>query len=149
MEIHIAKYPSPMNYFLISIEIASGIALTFQNTRKAERIIKQKLIEKKKMQNNARITDEWKTIVINNAKFDFEYNVRWIDLNYKDWINDEIWETVWEKPLSKKLSEALLHYSRIISDNYDNIEKIKEEISKFEELISDVIAELKSKENLS
>jgi uncharacterized protein YlzI (FlbEa/FlbD family) len=57
------------------------------------------------------------------------------------WLNDEIWETIWEKPISEELTERLLHYSQLISDHYKNLHKFSKKVKEFEQLVSKEIAE--------
>src|SRR3989339_102272 len=77
--------------------------------------------------------------VINNGKFVKSYNVLWIDYDNLDVINGEIWETVWEKLIDDNLDKKLLYYSRLICDNYLNLDKFSNEIIKFEKLLSNEI----------
>lgn len=135
MQIHIDYNPTPKNHFFISLQLNDKEVISFDNTIKGHRIIKQVFSEYKTFPKDAKFDSEWKTIVIENGKFVREYRVQWIDLDKKDWLNGEVWETVWEKPISKELTEKLLHYSQLISDNYKILDKFSSDLEKFEQLL--------------
>jgi len=100
--------------------------------------LKKKIVNKNKL-----ITGRWKTLVINNGKFVKSYNVLWIDYDNLDIINGEIWETIWEKLIDDNLDKKLLYYSRLICDNYLNLDKFSDEIIKFEKILYNEIKNLK------
>jgi len=135
MQIHIDYNPTPKDHFFISLQLNDKEIISFDNTIKGHRIIKQVFSEYKDFPKNAKFDSEWKTIVIENGKFVREYPVQWIDLDKKDWLNGEVWETVWEKPISQNLTEKLLYYSRLISDNYKILEKFYSDLKNFEQLL--------------
>ncbi len=118
MEIEVDYNPSPARFFFISMSINNKESISFDYTSKAQRVIKQILISKKEFPKGKKPTSEWETLILKDRKFVRKYHVKWIDLNKKDWVNDEIWETIWEKPISVKLKNKLLKYSQLISDNY-------------------------------
>ncbi len=147
MEIHIDYNPSnhiPKNHFFISVHQKEK-DISFDYTIKGHRIIEQVLIAKKKFPKNKKPTSKWFTIIIKNRKFVKTYKVKWIDLNKKDWVNNEIWETIWEKPISKILTKKLLFYSQLISDNYKHLEKFEKELKEFERILK---KEIKKQENM-
>jgi len=132
------------NYF-ISIPLSKKEIISFDNSWKGHRIIRQVLIEEKKMTINQEVTSEWDTISIKDGKFVQSEHVRWVDMDKKDWCNDEIWETVAETPIPKELDESLLKYSAIVKKHYNELHKFSKEISKFEELLSKEIISYKNK----
>ena len=136
MEIEIDYNPTPSNTYFISVTINKDEAISFDNTSKGHRIIKQKLIEKKDFPIGGKFSGEWDAIIIKDKKFSKKYHVKWIDLDKKDWVNNEIWETLWEKPILEQLNNKLLYYSRFISDNFNNLGKFQEKLSEFESLLS-------------
>ncbi len=140
MNIEVDYNPSPSKSFFISISLSDKEAISFDYTSKGHRVIKQVLIDKKSLPENKKISGEWDALVLDNGKFVKKYHVKWIDLDKKDWVNDEIWETVWEKPISAELRDKLLFYSRLISDNYKKLEKFAKQMKEFEELLSEEIA---------
>jgi len=87
------------------------------------------------MQNDQKITGEWDTLVIKNGKFVKRYHVRWVDMDRKDWVNDEIWDTVAEKPLSTEIKDQLLRYSQLISDKYEHLDTIQNEVNNLQSLL--------------
>src|SRR3989339_807082 len=124
MEIEIDYCPtSEREHYFVFVGLNENEAISFDHTLKGCRIIKQILIKdklKKKIVNkNKLITGRWKTLVINNGKFVKSYNVLWI--NYDN------------------LDKKLLYYSRLICDNYLNLDKFSNEIIKFEKLLSNEI----------
>lgn len=139
MIIEIDYRPSPSKTFFISVSITNKEAISFDNTTKGTRIIKQILTEKKQFPKTKKPSDEWDAIVIENKKFKEKYHVKWIDLGKKDWCNNEIWQTEWEKPLPKKLKQTLLYYSQLISDNYKKLQQHKKEIASFEKILTQEI----------
>lgn len=141
MEIEVDYNPPPKRIFFISIALNKNECISFDYTTKAHRITKQVLIEKKKFPKNKKIDGEWDAIVLKGGKFIKRYHVRWIDLERKDWVNNEIWETRWEKSLPIKTAKRLMEYSRFISDNYKKLKK--EEIKDFEDFLAKEIKRLK------
>src|SRR3990167_1975492 len=97
MDIEIDYNPSPSDMFFISVEIGDNEAISFDYTSKGHRVIKQVLIDKKPFPKGKKPTAEWDAIIINDRKFIKKYHVKWINMDKKDWVNNEIWETVWEK----------------------------------------------------
>ncbi len=138
MEIHIDYNPKnhkPKNHFFVSIHKNNKECISFDNTIKGYRIVKQVLVEKKKLPQSKKISGSWITIIVKNRKFVRTYKVKWIDFGRKDWLNDEVWETVWEKPLSRELTKKILFYSQLISDNFQHLERYKREMKEFEKLL--------------
>lgn len=150
MEIEIDYNPtSRKEAFFISLALNNADAISFDYTTKGHRIMKQVLIESGKITEKKRKINsdgEWDTIVLNNGKFVEKYHVVWYDYDEKDLVNDELWEIVWTKPITKKVKDKLLFYSRLISDNYKNLNKFKKELKEFENFISNQIVKLRTKE---
>ncbi|MFA6588206.1 MAG: hypothetical protein WCT08_03995 [Patescibacteria group bacterium] len=142
MEIHIDFNPSPKDHFFISVKLNNKVAISFDKTLKGHRIIKQIFRKYKAFPKNTKFNSEWNTIILKNGKFLHEYHVLWVNLDKSDWLNGEIWETVWEKSISQKLSDNILHYSQLISDNYKDLHKISDKIDMFEKLLSKEIANI-------
>ncbi|MBI5065132.1 hypothetical protein HZA97_02740 [Candidatus Woesearchaeota archaeon] len=136
MQIHVDCNPSPKDHFFISAHLSDKVAISFDNTIKGNRLIKQVYVGYKPFPKKAKFNSEWNTIVLENEKFVREYRVQWIDQDKLDWLNGEIWETVWEKPISPELTKKLLYFSQLISDNYKNLHKFSKEIKEFEKLVS-------------
>lgn len=139
MEIEVDYNPSPSKTFFISVSLNDKEAISFDHTTKGTRIIKQFLIEKKVFPKNKKVSGSWEALIIKNGKFIKKYKVKWLDLDKKDWVNNEIWETVLEKPLGNETKNKLLYYSRLISDNYNNLNSIKKEFNEFEKLLDNNI----------
>jgi hypothetical protein len=142
MEIEIDYNPTPAKFFFISVSLNDKEAISFDYTYKGYRVIKQRLVEKKPFPNK-KSTSEWDTLVLRNGKFVKKYHVKWIDLDKKDWCNDEIWETIWEKPISGELADKLMEYSQFISDNYKNLDKFSYKIKEFQDIITGELKTLK------
>jgi len=140
MNIEIDYNPTPKKTFFISIGINYSEAISFDYTSKGHRVIKQILIEKKPFPKDKKPTAEWDAIIIKNRKFVRKYHVKWIDMDKKDWTNDEIWECVWSKPISLRLKNKLLYYSQLFSDNYKSLDKFFNELKDFEDIMSKEIA---------
>jgi len=132
------------NYF-ISIPLSDKEAISFDNSYKGSRIIRQILVEKKEMPPIQQVTSEWDTILIENGKFAGSEHVRWVDLDKKDWCNNEIWETISETPIPNQLNESLLKYSALVKKHYHGLHKFSKEMSEFEVLLSKEIAYYKNK----
>ena len=145
MEIHVDYNPKnhkPKNHFFVSVHQTKKECISFDKTIKGHRIIKQVLVGKRKLPKNKKISGSWITIIIKNKKFMNTYKVKWIDMNKKDLINNEIWETIWEKPISKELTKKILFYSQLISGNFQHLDRYKKEMSDFEEMLKEQIKKL-------
>lgn len=140
MEIEVDYNPSPSEMYFISVGLNDKEAISFDYTVKGHRIIKQKLVETKEFPEDKKISSEWDVLVILDKKFVKKYHAKWIDMNKRDWVNNEIWETEWSKPISEDLENKLLNYSHLISDNYKYLEKFQKELTDFENLLSEEIA---------
>jgi len=140
MDIEVDYNPTPSKMFFISVALNDKEAISFDYTTKAHRVIKQVLVEKKPFPRNKKISSEWDALVLKDRKFVRRYHVKWIDMAKKDWVNNEIWETVWEKPIPKKLKDKLMTYSHLISDNYKDLEKFPEKMKEFEEFLLEELA---------
>jgi len=143
MKVEIDYNPTPRKGFFISVSLSDKEAISFDYTTKAHRIVKQILVSKKPFPKNRKPTSEWDTLIFKHKKFVKEYHVKWIDQGKKDWCNDEVWETVWEKPISLSLKRKLLDYSRLFSDNYKRLDKFSKEFERFEELLKREIDKVK------
>lgn len=140
MNIEIDYNPTPSKMFFISVSVNDKESISFDCTTKAHRIIKQVLVDKKHFPVDRAISSEWDVLVLKNRKFVKKYHNKWIDMGAQDWCNDEIWETVKEQLIPDKLTENLFYYSRLISDNYENLYNFSGEIKSFERLLSKEIA---------
>ena len=136
MEIHVDYNPSPKDHYFISVVLNDQEVISFDKTLKGHRMLKQVFKEKRPFPENAVFNSEWNTIVLNNGTFDHEFHTQWIDMGKCDWLNGEIWESVWEKPISEELSNKLLHYSQLISDHYKDLRKYSCEVRQFEQLLT-------------
>lgn len=140
MDIEVDYNPTPRTHYFISVGLNEKEAISFDNTTKGYRVIKQVLVESKSLEKlieeHGEITNEWDTIVLKDGKFVRKYHVRWIDRDKLDTVNNETWETVWEKPLDKEIHEKLFYYSRLVSDNYENLDKYEKEMKEFEKLLA-------------
>lgn len=143
MEIEVDYNPYPKNTFFISVALNKKEAISFDYTTKGHRIIKQILVEKKKFPRKAKIDGEWDALVLKDKKFIKKYHVKWIDLDKRDWANNDLWEIAWEKPISNKLKKELLKYSQFISDNYKRLDNYKKRMEEFEQLLTKEISRLK------
>jgi hypothetical protein len=142
MQIHVDYNPAPKDSFFISVHFNDREAISFDNTYKGHRIIKQELVEIKSFPENTKFNQEWNTIVLEDGKFVQEYHVQWVDQDKLDWLNGEVWETMWEKPISDDVTKKLLRYSQLVSDNYKDLHKFSDEVKKFEELLSKEIKKI-------
>ena len=119
-------------------------AISFDHTIKGHRVVKQVMIKKesheKAVEKYGEVSGEWDTIIIKDRKFIQKYHVKWIDCDKLDIVNGETWETVWEKTIDDDIDDELLSYSRLISDNYNNLNKFSKELVSFETLLSKEIA---------
>jgi len=143
MEIEIDYNPTPSKTFFISVSLNNKEAISFDYTTKAQRVIKQVLVDRKRFPNHAQIDGEWDALIFKDRKFIKKYHVRWIDLGKKDWCNEEIWEVAWAKPIPDYQKRKLLSYSKLFSDNYKNIKEFSKEFKKFEDLLKKEISKIK------
>lgn len=141
MNIEVDYNPSPSNQFFISVSLNKKEAVSFDYTSKGHRVIKQVLVDKKPFPENEKISGEWDTLIVEDRKLIKKHHVKWIDLDKRDWCNEEIWETVVEKSILEELKDELLRYSQLVSDNYKDLDKISEEMKKFEKLLKKEVNE--------
>ncbi|MDO8443495.1 MAG: hypothetical protein Q7S78_00690 [Candidatus Azambacteria bacterium] len=140
MNIEIDYNPTPSKCYFISVSLNDKEAISFDYTIKGHRIIKQVLIEKKPFPEEKEISGEWDALIFENSKFIKKYHVRWIDMGDKDWVNDEIWKTVLERPVSEELKNKLLNCSQVISDKYEQSDIIRNDLKELENILKLEIA---------
>lgn len=136
MEIHVDYNPSPKDHFFISVLLNDRECISFDHTIKGHRIIKQVFREETSLPPNTKFTSEWDTLILKDGKLTGKFHMQWVDMGRKDWLNGEVWETTWEKPIEQWLGDKLLHYSQLVSDHYDNLAPYAAEIRGFEELLA-------------
>lgn len=144
MYIEVDYNPSPAGTFFISAGLNQIEAISFDYTTKGHRVIKQVLAKtktKEETEKEPHKSGGWDVIVLKDGKFIKKYHVDWTDRGRFDEVNDEIWETVWEKPLPDSDKEKLLKYSHFISDNYEHLNK--DEMAIFEVYINELIERYK------
>lgn len=134
VKIEVDYNPSPADMFYISAYIRPEEAMCFACTTE-QKIVKQVLREKKEFPKDSSPSAEWDVIIVKERKYAGTYHVRYITLGNKVWCNDEIWENVWTKPLPTNLKDTLLYYSRLVSDNYRNLESMSKEMEDFENVL--------------
>ena len=144
MHIEIDYCPtSKRKHYFISVSLNEKEAISFDHTIKGHRVVKQVLIKTVTHEKNEVITAEWDTLIIKDQKFIEKYHVKWVDHGKLDIVNGEVWKTVWVKKLDTATDERLLYYSRLVSDNYENLNKFSKEMENFERLLSKEIAKHK------
>lgn len=145
MEIEVDYCPtSPRAHYFISVSLNDTEVISFDHTLKGYRVVKQVLIKQNiPSGKNENITGKWKTIVLKDGKFVKIYDVEWINGDNLDTVNGNVWETIWEKELDKNTDKILLYYSRLISDNYKNLNKLSKEMREFEEIMKKEIIKYK------
>ncbi len=140
MIIKIDYNPSPKNSFFITVPISKTEDISFDNTDKRVGIIKQVIVDKKIMPSNIKITEEWEEILLEDRKFIKKHSIKWVDQGEIDWCNEKVFKCVWEKPLREVLKEKLVYYSRLVCDNYNNLDKFSKELIDFENLLKKELA---------
>lgn len=123
------------DWFFISIPLNKNEDISFDYTQKGFRMTKQCLVERREMGLDIAPTMEWNTLHIKNGRLAGKEHIRWVDQGRYDWVNNEVWETVWERPISHELKDALLEYSITIRKNIDHLDRYKKEIKEFEGII--------------
>ena len=124
------------NSFFISIPLGNDREiLSFDHTTKGSRIMRQRWLEEKEISGGVEITAEWDTLVLENGKIVDKAHVEWVDMGKLDWVDGQVWETVWETPPSKELAERLLYYSNLIVEQASDLERYPKEIREFENLL--------------
>jgi hypothetical protein len=139
MNIEVDYNPYPSESYFISVSLNNKESISFDKTIKGHRAVKQILIDKKPFPTDQSISSEWETIILKGGKFVKKYHVKWIDMGRKDWCNNEIWETVKEQSLSDEVTDKLLKYSQLISQNYKKLTEFSNEMKDFEQLLSEEI----------
>ncbi|PIT98444.1 MAG: hypothetical protein COT71_00525 [Candidatus Andersenbacteria bacterium CG10_big_fil_rev_8_21_14_0_10_54_11] len=128
------------DWFFISVPISNVFAVSFDYTLKGHRILQQLLIAKKPFPTDQKPTMEWDTIVLENGQLLRREHVRWLDKGQDDWVNDEIWQTIWQEPLTDELKNKLLAYSNLVRKNANNVAVISGEVADFERLLRSLVA---------
>lgn len=123
--------------FFISVSLSPTESISFDNTIKGHRVIKQRLIGKEK--NNEPITATWETLEIIDGKPIKTYKVKWVDKGKYDLTNNEVWETIWEKPLTIKIKNKLLAFSLKINENKNQLDNIKTTLIELDNYLSKII----------
>jgi hypothetical protein len=138
MKLYIDVIKDSSQYF-VSVGTKENEVISFDNTKKGFRVIKQLLIDRQEPDNKEKITDEWDSIIIENKKYLGKEHIKWIDLNEKDWCNGEIWQTVKEGNIDKELNKKINYYSNLIQKHYFELERYEKEMISFETLLSETI----------
>ncbi|MBI1973840.1 hypothetical protein HYS54_03420 [Candidatus Micrarchaeota archaeon] len=142
MLISVDVVPDTEDWFFISVQVGRGKAVSFDNTFKGIRAIMQVLVERKKMPKGVKPTAEWDALIIKDCKLVRREHVRWVDQGRRDWANDAVWETAWEKPLGEGLKMKLASYSQLISKNHDDIGRIGKQLKELEGLLAKEVAKV-------
>jgi len=137
MELEIDYNPTPKDTFFVSVALNDKEVISFDYTLKGCRITKQIFVEKKPFPKDKAVSSEWETLVLRDGKLVEKYHAKWIDMDELDWVNDQVWKTVWLRPMTEDLKEKILHYSHLISDNYNKLENFSNEMEDFENLLSE------------
>ncbi len=140
MYIEVDYNPSPADTFFISAGLNNTEAISFDYTTKGHRVIKQvltKIKTKEEIEKEPHKSGGWDTLVLKDGEFIKKYHVEWTDKGKFDEVNDEVWETVWEKPLPDSDKKKLLEYSHLISDNYEHLNE--DEMANFEGYMKDLV----------
>lgn len=138
MDIEVDYNPTPSSEYFISVGLTDKEAISFDNTIKGFRVIKQVLLDepKKTSSSPTKISGEWDAIVLKDGKFIKKYHVVWQDKNTLDIVNGETWKLVWEKPITEEVHKKLLAFSHFVSDNYEKLDGHKNEMTEFENFLS-------------
>lgn len=139
MNIELGYNPTPSKNYFISVGLNDKEWISFDNTTKGFRVMKQVFIDKK-FDPSGTISGEWDDIVLKDGKFVKRNHVVWQDYDKFDVINGETWETVWEKPISSDDHKKLLSFSRFVADHLESLDKHQEQMADFESFISQVVA---------
>lgn len=143
MNIELGYNPTPSNNYFVSVGLNDKEWISFDNTTKGFRVMKQVLIDKR-FKPLEEISGEWNDIILKDGKFIGRNHCIWYDYDKFDVVNGETWETVWTKPITKEVHKKILHYSRFIADHLDELnDKYTKELSEFEDFIAEVMEEYK------
>jgi hypothetical protein len=138
MNIELGYNPTPSTNYFISVGLNKNEWISFDNTTKGFRVIKQ-ILSDKKFNPAGNISGEWDDIVLKDGKYIGRNHVVWQDFDEYDVVNGETWKTVWEKPISNEDHEKLLDFSRFIADNLETLDKYKKQMDDFEALIKQIV----------
>lgn len=143
MEIEIDYNPTPSNSFFVSVGLNKRDAISFDYTTKGHRIMKQVLVDHKPFPIDQRLDGEWNVLVFANYELLKTYHVKWIDMDQRDWVNDEIWEITAEAPITADSAQQILQLSRRISDVYRDGHNCHADIQALEELLTPYVNKYK------
>lgn len=134
------------DWFFVSVPVSDTEAISFDYTLKGHRVLKQILVSKKPFPTDQSPTMEWDTLILQDGKLAGKQHVCWLDQDKNDWVNDEIWQTTWEKPITDDVRDKLLHFSNLVRQHADNLDAVAQEVSDFENFISKLVVDFSKKD---
>ncbi len=138
MNIEMGYNPTPSDHYFISVELNKQEWISFDNTTKGFRVIKQVLVDKK-FDPFDEVSGEYNEIVLEDGKFIRMNHVVWQDHDRFDVVNGEVWETVWEKSIPSEVNEKLLVFSRFVADHLDNLNDCQAQLADFDSFVSEIV----------
>ena len=142
MKIELGYNLSPSTSYFVSIALNDKEWLSFDNTIKGFRAMKQVLCDKK-FDLPDKSSGEWDDIVLEDGKHVRMNHVVWYDFDKYDVINNETWYTVWVKPISDEDHKKLQSFSRFVADNLQTLNEHKKEMGDFEAMIGQLVEKYK------
>ena len=132
--------------YFITIELNSkGDGISFDNTLKGHRILKQ--VNVGKYENNDPVTEEWDIYSFIDGKFDKIIHEKWIDKGKDDVINGIIYRQVWEIPTPKEIDDMLLDFNNFLWKHKDNLKLkiVRSEVNRISVILHKLSLELDHK----
>ena len=139
MEIYVDLLPKQKGFF---ISVGSGReVISFDYTTKGHRIIKQGLVGhvKAKKRSLSRPKLVWQTLKLSNGKPWGIEDVKWFDRGKFDISNDEIWKTLWAKPMPARIRLRMQEFSSEIYRNRGDMRSVAPMLKEFDVYVSKVI----------
>ena len=131
--------PGGKDKYFFTIELnKKGDGISFDNTLKGHRILKQINIGRINMKNEF-VKEEWDTYHFVDGKFREKIHEKWIDKGKDDVINGTIFRQVWEIPTPGWINKMLIKLNDFLWNSKDSlnsktvIERIKRDSKKLNE----------------
>ena len=123
-EIHLYGNILPQNikdkYFFTILLNKKGDGISFDNTIKGHRILKQINVGKIDTKNEI-IREEWDTFHFASGKFKEKIHEKWVDKGKDDVINGIIYKQVWEIQTPEEIDKLLLEFNNFLWENKENL----------------------------
>ncbi len=128
--------------FFVSVDVGNGLFLSFDKTKKGNRVIIQRVLgEEKNIELPEKPSGEWVSVHFYGSRVMKSEKVKWWDLGKIDVINDEVLETIWEDELPDDISEKIWEFAKYVCDHSDDLSSLdKSRVREFNDFLRDLVS---------